>query len=550
MSGTESSRRSFLTTLGALATGGLAANPAAACCFGTRRHRCLVQPRPCPPPYPTPPDPQVGRVRRNINEIGDQLASLRAGVACMKSLPESDRRSWKFQANMHGTLGPVFDELFNRCEHGTFLFLAWHRGYVYHFERILRWASGDPWLNLPYWDWSNYPSVPEPYRLPADPGNPLYEAARVLNDGSPIPPAIVVDSLSTALDQMDFSTPSGVGFTWALEASPHGAVHTTVGGSDGTMSQVKTAANDPIFWLHHCNIDRLWDYWLNLGEGRANPTEPAFLDVPYTYADETGSTVTHRVRDIVDSRALGYRYDDVANPAPAIALVAMPMAASDGPPSHSPQAVIEQQPIVAASSASPGQPSAGRPLGLRTETVKLQPSPRAAKMPPAPESDVNGAGSTASPIRPGRTLVRVEGISFDRIPDITYGVYLNVPEGQQASEATREHLLGVVNFFGKDASHTVARAARPGGHGVQHGAPQPVGGGGGGSFSQTFDATKVVARLRQRGFYKEGEQIRVDLRPLVPEAPRGAEAAASRRVEASTRQANVRYQDVKLLIAP
>jgi hypothetical protein len=37
------------------------------------------------------------------------------------------------------------------------------------------------------------------------------------------------------------------------------------------MVRPETAAQDPIFWLHHANIDRLWERWLQLGGGRANP---------------------------------------------------------------------------------------------------------------------------------------------------------------------------------------------------------------------------------------------------------------------------------------
>src|SRR5262249_57470534 len=97
--------------------------------------------------------------------------------------------------------------------------------------------------------------------------------------------------------------------------SPHGVVHTTVGGRGGLMSSVPTAAGDPIFWLHHANIDRLWNVWLNQGEGRTNPVDPAYLGTSYAFADETGDVVTVQVRDIMNSAALGYAYEGVTNPA-------------------------------------------------------------------------------------------------------------------------------------------------------------------------------------------------------------------------------------------
>jgi hypothetical protein len=254
------------------------------------------------------PEPDAGvRVRLNILSLsGPQLESLRRGVAVMKQLPASDRRSWLFQAAIHGTNDPsATDPLFNQCQHGTIQFFSWHRGYLHFFERILRWAAGDPDLNLPFWDWTANPVLPEPYRYPADPTtNPLYELKRKANDGSALPSTVIVDDLNAALHQMAFPAFGTAGFTFDLEDSPHGQVHVLVGGQGGLMSQVPTAAGDPIFWLHHANIDRLWNVWLNLGGGRANPTDPAYLDQSYSFADKTGGTSTVRVRDIISSAHL------------------------------------------------------------------------------------------------------------------------------------------------------------------------------------------------------------------------------------------------------
>jgi tyrosinase len=43
-----------------------------------------------------------------------------------------------------------------------------------------------------------------------------------------------------------------------LEGNPHGTAHTSFGGS---ISQIPTAAKDPLFFLLHCNVDRLWAKW-------------------------------------------------------------------------------------------------------------------------------------------------------------------------------------------------------------------------------------------------------------------------------------------------
>ena len=43
-----------------------------------------------------------------------------------------------------------------------------------------------------------------------------------------------------------------------IESFLHGNVHVLVGLGGGFMSGFRTAAQDPVFWLHHANIDRLW----------------------------------------------------------------------------------------------------------------------------------------------------------------------------------------------------------------------------------------------------------------------------------------------------
>ena len=49
-----------------------------------------------------------------------------------------------------------------------------------------------------------------------------------------------------------------------LESNPHNQVHVDVGGDSpdgriwGLMSDPGLAALDPIFYMHHSNIDRMW----------------------------------------------------------------------------------------------------------------------------------------------------------------------------------------------------------------------------------------------------------------------------------------------------
>jgi tyrosinase len=83
----------------------------------------------------------------------------------------------------------------------------------------------------------------------------------------------------------------------------HDGIHGWTGGNNGTvggdMGSVGTAAWDPIFWSHHCMIDRLWSLW-QLRHGVANIT-PALLPMvlqPFGL----------KVQDVLSTSALGYTY--------------------------------------------------------------------------------------------------------------------------------------------------------------------------------------------------------------------------------------------------
>jgi hypothetical protein len=66
------------------------------------------------------------------------------------------------------------------CQHASFFFLSWHRMYIYFFERILRAASGDPNLALPYWNYSDpaQRALGVPFREPAGANNLLFVSQR------------------------------------------------------------------------------------------------------------------------------------------------------------------------------------------------------------------------------------------------------------------------------------------------------------------------------------------------------------------------------------
>ena len=120
------------------------------------------------------------------------LADLRTAVKKMRDLAPRHPFSWTFQANIHWR--PFFPDyvyqqadestdpaqqlfrdttgfspsadVFNKCPHANWWFLPWHRAYLYFFERILRWASGNAKFSLPYWNYCDAAERELPKALP------------------------------------------------------------------------------------------------------------------------------------------------------------------------------------------------------------------------------------------------------------------------------------------------------------------------------------------------------------------------------------------------
>ena len=77
---------------------------------------------------------------------------------------------------------------------------------------------------------------------------------------------------------------------------------------NGYMGAVPISALDPVFYLHHANIDRLYDCWLRVNEAARLPTDPALLERRYSFIDSDGSRRERQVRDMLTTSALRYSY--------------------------------------------------------------------------------------------------------------------------------------------------------------------------------------------------------------------------------------------------
>lgn len=212
--------------------------------------------------------------------------------------------------------------------------------YLYYMEKILREAvreatrDPDRVFALPYWNYSdatneNARQIPQPYRFPADHTNPFFVADRnaVMNEGGLLPESAV--HLDALFEYRKFSsTENSLSFGGLrsehpehnrrphspFESTPHDTVHGQVG---GWMSSFTNAPRDPLFWLHHANIDRLWEVWLSLGEGRANPSGGTgggpWLSQEFIFFDtDADAFVAMTGSQVLDTASqLGYRYDNL-----------------------------------------------------------------------------------------------------------------------------------------------------------------------------------------------------------------------------------------------
>jgi len=252
------------------------------------------------------------RVRRDITSsaAAADLATYRQAVTLMKALPSSDPRNWARQAEIHQ----------NHCPHGNWLFLPWHRAYLYYFEQICAELTGVPGFALPYWNWTSNPSIPAEFW---GTGNSLAHA-RLATPSSVANPANVgqtkMDSILAESNFLQFASydillsdsQRKVSTYGSLEATPHNHIHGFVGKDMGTY----LSPLDPIFWCHHNMIERCWVEW-NLDRSNPNTNDTAWTQREFTeFVDGTGAPVTIRVLDMLLFPLFDYRYDETfASPA-------------------------------------------------------------------------------------------------------------------------------------------------------------------------------------------------------------------------------------------
>jgi tyrosinase len=428
------------------------------------------------------------------------------------------------------------NEYWSHCTHGPAkvqpYFLPWHRAYIYCFEvairrKVAELGGPEDW-SLPYWNYSyddpSGPPTPWPrsclpwvfsqQTLPDGSGNPLYldPTRRGLQptwpDGQQMFLSTGTPYYAGAYGQGTWEPGGGTaGFNWTLDIRPHGAVHNDTGSGDGLISatgwmqSTQTAGFDPIFWLHHSEIDRFWVGWNDAGGQDPNQhTDPNWA----TAADDStegrwnfwldgnlADVVVIHPGDMVDPANLdgdkfpySYRFANLPTvPAPlqggrATVADAVPALAAPAAP----------VPLVAA--------SADAEIATHDQPIEVGHEPVTTHVSLADEAPkILSALDEEAAAEPGRVILHLGGI-VTKNPPGNYEVYLNNPDVDRGTAGEVPHFVGLFSAFG--ASH------RHGDHEEPHG------------VSAAYDITDVVAYLRAQGEWDEST-VRVTFVPAIPQ---------------------------------
>ncbi|MGW0884245.1 tyrosinase family protein [Streptomyces sp. NPDC002671] len=137
---------------------------------------------------------------------------------------------------------------------GAQRFLPWHRVFLDRVESSLRRIHGD--VTIPYWDWTADQQVPQwmtdvlPTVVVPGPMGRIIRVKRSPGDQQAL--QHITSRIDHVMQAGTFNT-----FVEGLE-SVHDDIHVWVG---ATMGDIATAAADPLFYMHHANVDRLWWAW-------------------------------------------------------------------------------------------------------------------------------------------------------------------------------------------------------------------------------------------------------------------------------------------------
>jgi hypothetical protein len=258
----------------------------------------------------------MSRVRLNIVDLKkNHPEQFGRFVMALKNLEDSD--DWYRICGIHGnTFRPDDDEVRCPtdpnvvkfvaetgepvyCKHSVYSFIAWHTPYLYQFELLLNKynnSGNDDYIALPYIDLTEGDDL----GFMNDSTITIFYQKRKITIDNPLAGAYYYpNGIKTKTTRKGFLSPrtekerkqlhtvkrqlNNVMYAPVYELfsshpvsyvktgeitkytpleTPHNSIHDIIGGG-GNMSDISISAFDPIFWLHHCNMDRHFYSWVH-----------------------------------------------------------------------------------------------------------------------------------------------------------------------------------------------------------------------------------------------------------------------------------------------
>jgi len=191
----------------------------------------------------------------------------------------------------------------------------------------------------------------------------------------------------------------------------------------------ETAGLDPVFWMHHANVDRLWEtYARDIKHGYpfadgtpAGPAKDSWSNQPFQFLRPDGKVFTWKAPMVTDIAKLNYSYESIKAPK-----------------------------LFAPLTNPPGQDR--DPFGL--DVVAPEPVAAAINVAVADTTDVEliggdqGGGGAGLAGSGQRWTLRFDGLRAARPAITSYEVYLGLPSGASADPGDASHFVGVLSLFG------------------------------------------------------------------------------------------------------
>lgn len=434
-------------------------------------------------------------VRRNIAHLAANdpiVETYKAAVTQMKALPSTNRLSWHYQATIHN----------DHCPHGNWFFLPWHRAYLYYFERICRKLGGNNDFALPYWNWTQQPSIPSHFW---GSGNPLLDTTRIATaSDTALAEFVGQPVMDNILDEPNFllfgsgmsSTQRGFASYGQLEGTPHNYIHGFVGGDMGAfMSPL-----DPVFWCHHNMVDCCWVDW-NLVRHHDNTNDSTWMNFTFSdFVDENDNPVDVKVVTTLLMPILSYQFEpcEPGESSPGALTAAQSKALQDFVRQGAPVNLKFSQRF-AVQKALAGQ--VGQPI-----KTSIKVNPEVLRM-------AIEAGSKQ------QLVLRLGGIEVPSKPDFFVRAFVGKPDASAQTPINDPHYAGSFAFFVDNAAMHMA-ASEPMQIGVMVNltpALRRLGQGGAVSAGQTVDIQLVAVPFPGRKAEKEQfalKQLELGILPL------------------------------------